>query len=290
MSIPYMPLYVQDYEADTAHLSPEEDGIYMRLLRLCWRTPGCSIPADEAWIARMLRVSPEYAAERVVPIIAEFFKQEKGRLFSPRLQREYERVRETSMKRSVAGKKGGRPAKPLKNNETIKSPAKANEKQNESIQNHNHISPLTPQRGGESGDFEAFWKAYPERDGGNPRKPAEAKYARAIAKGATHDEIMAGLAGYVAEQKRLGKIGTTYVQQAQFWLSQERWRDYRPPAQARATGITLSDDFWRAELREWEKRGRVGWYVREVTPPPDDPGCRIPAHVLAEFGIERRAA
>ena len=32
--IPYLPLYVNDFEGDTAHLSLEEDGAYNRLIRL----------------------------------------------------------------------------------------------------------------------------------------------------------------------------------------------------------------------------------------------------------------
>jgi uncharacterized protein YdaU (DUF1376 family) len=127
MSIPYMPLYIADYEADTAHLNPEEDGIYTRLLRLCWRTPGCSVPDDPEWLSRMLRVSPEYLAEKVQPIVSEFFKREKARLFSKRQQEIFDRINATSRARSDAGKKGGRP---LKSHEKSKSPAQSKTKAN----------------------------------------------------------------------------------------------------------------------------------------------------------------
>ena len=40
MKVPYFPLYIADYDSKTAHLTLEEDGAYLRLLRLCWRTPG----------------------------------------------------------------------------------------------------------------------------------------------------------------------------------------------------------------------------------------------------------
>ena len=33
MALPYFPYYVDDYEADTAHLTIAEDGAYIRLLR-----------------------------------------------------------------------------------------------------------------------------------------------------------------------------------------------------------------------------------------------------------------
>jgi uncharacterized protein YdaU (DUF1376 family) len=123
-----MPFYVADYEADTSHLTMEEDGAYNRLLRLCWRTPGCSIPDDDAWIARMLRADEDTMARVVRPILAEFFKRRRGRLFSPRQLREFERAKSTSLKRSLAGSKGGRPRKALKENEIDESRAEANEK------------------------------------------------------------------------------------------------------------------------------------------------------------------
>ncbi len=132
MSLPYMPLYVTDYEGDTAHLSLEEDGIYNRLLRLCWRTPGCSIPDDPAWIARHMRIDAASFEAKVRPILDEFFTRDKARLCNPRLVKEFERITTTSKKRSEAGKLGGRPAKALKANDEAAKPgiSKAQAKQN----------------------------------------------------------------------------------------------------------------------------------------------------------------
>ena len=138
MSLPYMPFFVDDYEANTAHLTLQEDGVYNRLLRLCWRTPGCSIPHDDEWIRRMMRVDQTDYASAVLPIIREFFKVDKGRLYSPRLMSEYLIAKNKHEKRVKAGKKGGRPSKPLKNNETDENNALAKGKQTESNHNHNH--------------------------------------------------------------------------------------------------------------------------------------------------------
>jgi uncharacterized protein YdaU (DUF1376 family) len=128
MSVPYIPLYVADYEADTAHLSIEEDGAYMRLLRLCWRTPGCSVPDDPAWIMRKMRCTADEFHRIVAPLISEFFRKERGRIYSPRLSAEYRRIDDLSQKRSEAGRKGGRQAKALKENAFDESKAKANGK------------------------------------------------------------------------------------------------------------------------------------------------------------------
>lgn len=80
MSLPYFNLYPSDFEAKTSHLTLEEDGAYNRLLRLCWMTPGCSLPDDDAWIMRRMRVDAE-TYERVVRVVLdEFFTRENGRV------------------------------------------------------------------------------------------------------------------------------------------------------------------------------------------------------------------
>lgn len=129
--LPYFPLYPTDFEADTSHLTLEEDGAYNRLLRLMWMTPGCSLPDDDAWIMRRMRCDAETFARVVAPVLAEFFSRAKGRVFSPRLSREFDAASGTHAKRVESGKKGGRKPKPLKNNDTEASPALGGPKQPE---------------------------------------------------------------------------------------------------------------------------------------------------------------
>lgn len=131
MSLAYFPFYPADYEADTAHLSLEEDGCYNRLLRLCWTTPGCSLPDDKAWLMRRLRVDEGTYERVVVVIVGEFFKRRRGRIHSPRLTAIFEETNAAHKRRVNAGKKGGRPRKQLKNNENDESNAKALRKQPE---------------------------------------------------------------------------------------------------------------------------------------------------------------
>jgi uncharacterized protein YdaU (DUF1376 family) len=119
---PYIPLYVDDFEAATAHLTPEEDGIYNRLLRLCWRTPGCSLPNDPAWIARKIRLSPADFERLAMPVLGEFFVLVRGRLSQRRLKLEYDNISRKKSARAAAGKKGGA-AKALKTHETTPSNA-----------------------------------------------------------------------------------------------------------------------------------------------------------------------
>ncbi len=105
--LPFMPLWVAKYDARTMHLSLEEDGAYMRLLRLCWVTPGQRLVADDAWIARMLRVPDEATYDRVVKrVLREFFYKERGYWKNARLTQVWDAQSRISSSRSAAGKKG----------------------------------------------------------------------------------------------------------------------------------------------------------------------------------------
>jgi hypothetical protein len=91
--------------------------------------------------------------------------------------------------------------------------------------------------------FEEFWKAYPRRDGANPKAPARKKFFAFVKSGVDPGDIIDGLRGYGAECAAKNQIGTPYVAQAMTWLSQERWNDYRAPP-----GDDAMTDAKRAEL------------------------------------------
>jgi len=120
--LPYMPLWVSKYEAHTAHLTLCEDGAYLRLLRLCWRTPGGTIPADDAWVARQMRVDADMFASTVKPILTEFFTVRRGRYVNDALKRFFDEANEKNTRRKNAGRKGGE-AKARKSKETTPSNA-----------------------------------------------------------------------------------------------------------------------------------------------------------------------
>ncbi len=122
--LPFFQLYVGDYDRKTAHLTAVEDGMYFRLLRLCWVSPGCKIPADEAWIMRKTRARTEEEQAAVRAVIDEFFRRAKGKLWNERLLLEFVNANETHGKRSGAGKRGAE-AKARKSKETASSPAVA---------------------------------------------------------------------------------------------------------------------------------------------------------------------
>jgi len=140
--LPFMPLYVPDYEGATNFLSIAEDGMYMRSLRLMWSVPGCSLPDDKEWIKKRLRITEEEYQDIFLFIKEEFFFVKSGRIMQKRLQHEYCKAGGIIKARSVAGKLGVK-AKALKRKE--KDASKGNDlfKQNVSKRQAS-ISTSTP--------------------------------------------------------------------------------------------------------------------------------------------------
>ncbi len=107
--LPFLPLWIDDFEAATPHLTLAEDGAYNRLMRLCWRTPGCSIPAEDDWIRRRMRVTAEEYEAVVKPILDEFFTRTRGgRYEQKRLVAEFEDAAGSRKNRQRAGAAGGK--------------------------------------------------------------------------------------------------------------------------------------------------------------------------------------
>jgi uncharacterized protein YdaU (DUF1376 family) len=76
--------------------------------------------------------------------------------------------------------------------------------------------------------FEAFWQAYPKRDGSNPRMPAHKAWLVAVKSGTDPQTIIAAAKAYATDPST--KVGTPYVAQAVTWLHQQRWQDYAEKA------------------------------------------------------------
>jgi uncharacterized protein YdaU (DUF1376 family) len=130
MSLAYFPMYPSDFDADTGHLSFAEDGAYNRLLRLSWRCPAAKMPDDMDWICRKAKAATDADKALIAAIIAEFFTRKGGKIFSPRLQKEWVKSSDAHARRISAGSAGGK-AKALKTNKTVPSNAVAMPKQPE---------------------------------------------------------------------------------------------------------------------------------------------------------------
>lgn len=101
MAVPYMPLYVADYMADTGHLTTLEHGAYLLLIMAYWQR-GEALPNDDKKLARIARLGPREWA-RIKPSLAEFFELSASDWFHSRLHRELATLRDKSLKRRKGG-------------------------------------------------------------------------------------------------------------------------------------------------------------------------------------------
>lgn len=117
MSDAWMPIYIGDYKADTAHLSTIEDGAYLLLIFHYWRT-GC-LPKDDGSLARITKMTGKQWASHKSVILA-FFDAD---LRHKRIDIERQKAIGISEKRRAVGALGGK-AKSLKNNNEVLAKAK----------------------------------------------------------------------------------------------------------------------------------------------------------------------
>ena len=213
MSLPYFPMYPSDFEAKTSHLTIAEDGAYNRLLRICWMTPGCSMPADDVWIMRRARAVSDADQVAVLAVLEEFFDVVNGRYSNARLSREWLAANEAHEKRKNAGAKGGK-AKSLKSNNSTSSNAVAKPKQPEP----------EPEKKVEIGKpiscaFSDFWNHW-------PNKTAKAAAEKAWAKLSQADRLAARNAASDGwfEKWRQSQPNANPIHPASY-LNSKRWND-----------------------------------------------------------------
>ena len=96
--LPYFPLYVNDFIGDTQDLTNEEIGAYLRILMYSWGKGKFRVSRIK-WICQ---------DDNIWAALAQYFIEEDGLWFNPRMERERERVFGVIEARSEAGKAGAK--------------------------------------------------------------------------------------------------------------------------------------------------------------------------------------
>lgn len=104
-ALPYMPLFVSDYFADTMHLSTLEHGAYLLLLFHYWRRGG-PLPNDPEKLRRLAGVS-RTVWKKISPVLGSFFHDDDGKWIHDRVEAELERARAKCLKAQAAGQQSG---------------------------------------------------------------------------------------------------------------------------------------------------------------------------------------
>lgn len=74
-------------------------------------------------------------------------------------------------------------------------------------------TPDKPAKSEYSPEFETAWKAYPARQGSNPKNKAYQSWSARLREGVSVEAMLQGVNRYAAYQQALGKIGTEFVMQ-----------------------------------------------------------------------------
>lgn len=114
-TIPYMPLYVADYMADTAHLTTLEHGAYLLLIMAYWQS-GKPLYCSNERLATVARMSNDRWNE-VRPALEEFFEEKDGFWHHKRVDAEIQRINSKLQQASEAGKASAQRRLKIRSNE-----------------------------------------------------------------------------------------------------------------------------------------------------------------------------
>jgi uncharacterized protein YdaU (DUF1376 family) len=127
--IPYMPLYIGDWEQDTNCLSLEAEGAWLKVVFKCWKNKGIFQTTLDS-LARLCRVTPEKFAtillEWKLNDICNITEREDGAIMI--VCRRHIKDIENSAKKAINGSKGG-----SKTQAKLKQKEKSTQAKNEQI-------------------------------------------------------------------------------------------------------------------------------------------------------------
>ena len=110
MNRPWMPLYIADYLADTAHLRAAQSGAYLHLIMHYWQVGG--LPDDDAQLASIAKMTlSEWRRNR--QIVSSFFDEGWRH---KRIEQEIFEAEVKYQRRAAAGRKGGKSPKQEESN------------------------------------------------------------------------------------------------------------------------------------------------------------------------------
>lgn len=102
----WMPWYVADYLADTAHLNTEQHGAYCLMLMAAWKSGG-ALPNDDGQLSSVCRLTPaKWKASKA--ILLKFFAVADGEIVHKRVSLERVKAQAISDKKAENGKEGAK--------------------------------------------------------------------------------------------------------------------------------------------------------------------------------------
>lgn len=269
----WMPLHIDDYLSDTAHLSGAEHGAYLLLIMHYWQNGG--LPENERLIARIARMDaaqweesrdilamlfgPNWAHKRIDAELAkadDIIEKRRAAAEAKHSRRKTDAhaVHVQSKKDAHASTRAGTPLTDNLSDTVVSEEKRASARR---------FSP----------GFDQFWSIYPNRVG---KREAEKAFLKAIGR-ADIETILSGLRRYAAKTDDRPWCNPAT------WLNQDRWDD-APAAvvpQPRATAppgrrqnAVEALVAHRSRERQHEPSGPIVDHRDDELLPPDKPELR----------------
>lgn len=233
---PAFQFYPLDFIGDenVQLMENEAVGCYIKLM--CHEWIEKSIPDDVTACAKLvgeLTQQKKATAKfvRAWPTIRLCFAhgRKAGRLIHPRLERERKAQRKRKERLSSAGKLGAE-ATHRNRQELIDLTGDGDgDAKNRTVAIGGTSSSSSPSSSKTTytDEFLEFWKHYPDRMGGNPKRSAFKNWQKRVKDGVKPADLIRAARGYCSELSDMKKIGTEFVMQAQTFLGpNERYVEY----------------------------------------------------------------
>lgn len=278
---PALPLWTDAYLADTRHLSAEQHGAYLLLLMEAWRRPSCSLPDDDALLARLSGLGGRWDANR--DAVMAFWTRDGRRKewTQKRLVQEREYVasksrsqRDNAAKRWKGKKKDNAMAMPIAMSNACQTDAPT---PTPTIGEDTNVSSLSEPPVSDRGksarkrieypaDFEAAWQAY-------PRTPnmSKSEALPAWRKLSAEDRALV-LPSIPAFKAYCAKRPDYEVIHFCRYLSKRRFEGFV------AAGFAGQSVNWSTRLGWARTNGK--WSTAEWGPRPGQRGCLVPSNQL----------
>jgi len=217
---PALPLFTDAYIADTAHLTNEEHGVYLRLLMFAWRTEACALPDNDARLALMVGVT-KGKWNKMKPTIMSFWRLSDEGWTQKKLTSQRAFVSKQREQKRIAGEASAK-ARALKSLDTSSTavdpplPTAPQQPKPIPITTVKRVTKVTPVA------FEDFWNQYPHRGGAKKgKKEALRVYTRQMNAGISEQTMVNGAIRYSGDAQVLDGRGKG----PEPWLNQQCWED-----------------------------------------------------------------
>lgn len=216
---------IGDYRRDTGHLTMLEHGAYRQLLDSYYLSEK-PLTLNHADLMRTHCARTADEVQAIENVLKDFFVATAEGYIHKRCDVEIEAFHAKSTSASESAKARWARVRAEKQANAMRTHSEGNANQEPITINHKPEDKsscgVSDHKAVKDDSFESAWKLYPKREGSNPKNKAHSAWKARLKDGVSVDDMVQGLARYVAYCKARGSVGTEYVMQAQRFFGPAR--------------------------------------------------------------------